>query len=431
MYRLRWAVAILVLTAGHVFSERSAAQNQLGSLDEINQQFGPQRFTFAQKVLTGQDTATPAQLDAASKYYIYRLTDVNAQMNDQLMLKYVKEFEAMIAIAAKADNASKNRKMVGEFAPHLVNRFKEVFTMDFGPNRIAIVNAATLLPHAAKLRHDVIGDFLAAVVADEKTHDLVRIYAATGLGEYFPVRPLTKFEKADKTNLDRKERDRQRIDALIKFMDRPMPTTTVQEEFDGFRYVRGKAVAALARTGVPAVTAMSGKPEGPVAVALLKILAKKVQPEPSIRERLEAAIGVCYFNKFVEEYDPKIGVYLVGACVSDVFSEYKKDYANIALKTKAKPTYLPWKHESKRLEAALAELASNTSKTPSAEAAKRIESIARPNLQAMYDSQQLNRDVEFRTEVQKMRPASKVLFKNAKGTMLEFDWDTAAPAEDK
>ena len=54
------------------------------------------------------------------------------------------------------------------------------------------------------------------------------------------------------------------------------------------------------------------------------MLAKKVQPEPSIQERIEAAIGVCQFTKYVEEYDPKIGIYLVGETLSDLFGEYKQ-----------------------------------------------------------------------------------------------------------
>jgi len=206
-----------------------------------------------------------------------------------------------------------------------------------------------------------------------------------------------------------------------------------QDERDAQRFIRREIIAALAMTGVPAVTALNGKIEAPVAVALLKVLANKVQPEPVIQERLEAALGVCYFNKYVEEYDPKIGVYLVGACVSDVFSEYKKDFANITQKAKVKqPTYLAWKHVSKRLDAALAELVNNTSKTSSAAEAKKIESIAKPILQQIYDSQPLSRDVEFRTEMQKMVPKTKALFKNAKGAIMEFDWDAAAaPADGK
>ena len=433
MQRNRLAILGWTLASCCFFQGELSAQNQLGSLEELNQQFGKLKFTFTQKMLTGLEPATAPQMEAAAKFYIYRLTDINAQTNEKQMGDYVKDFENMIAIATTAANAPKNRDLVSKLAPQLASRFQEVFAMDFGPNRLAVVNAAVLLPYAAKLRHDDLADYLAAVVANDKLNDAVRLYAADGLREYCPIKPLTKFDQPiTKARLEIKERDAKRVDALIKFIGRPTPTEGPQEEIDGLRYLRRRAVGVLALTGVPAVTAMNGKVEGPVAETLLKVLAKKVLPEPSIQERLEAAIGVCYFNKFVEEYDPKIGVHQVGECLKDVFSEYKKDFPNLQQPAKdRKPPYFPWKQTSKRLELALAELVSNTAKTSSADSAKRIESIAKPMLQAIAVTQALQREAEFRAEVEKAKPTSKVLFKTSKGTMLELDWEAAAPAAGK
>src|SRR5438132_9418261 len=88
---------------------------------------------------------------------------------------------------------------------------------------------------------------------------------------------------------------------------------------------------------VPAVSAIDpkNKIEGHVALGLVKVLAKKVQPEPSIQERVEATIGVCQFTKYVEQYDPKIGIYLVGETLADLVGEYKTDYNNITLKARS------------------------------------------------------------------------------------------------
>jgi len=202
---------------------------------------------------------------------------------------------------------------------------------------------------------------------------------------------------------------------------------------DALRYMRTQAVATLALAGAPAVSSLGDAVEGPVAVGLVKVLAKKVQPEPSIRERAEAARGICYFTKYVEEYDPKIGVYLVGNCLSDFFAEYKKDYANISLAKKdkeRKPTYLAWKQESKLFEAALVELVNNTRGTPSANAAQTIESMAKPMLNSIFNNQPIDRDVAFNDAVEKLKPNTKTLFKT-KGKPLEYDWQSGAAAEEK
>ena len=68
----------------------------------------------------------------------------------------------------------------------------------------------------------------------------------------------------------------------------------------------------IVRKTVPALSALN-KLEGPVALGLVKVLAKKIDPEPTLQERLEAASGVCKLRaRDIEQYDPAIGIYLVG-----------------------------------------------------------------------------------------------------------------------
>ena len=415
------------------FALLGGAPGQQLSRDEDEQQFGRMAFQFREKMVTGQEPVPEKTLELASRYYVLRVTSVQAVADNNYMLtKVLKEFEYMAANVVR--NSKTNRDVVAKFAPKLIDRFKEVFALKFDPNRVAIVNAALMLPHLATFKNDDVGDYLASLIGDDKIHDAIRVHAAKGMVEYFPAKAFTKFDKGDKATLEKKKRDKDRIDALLKYVNRPMPkpapTDTLQIE--ALRYVRREVVTALAATGVPAVTAYKGNLEAPVAAGLVKVLAKKVQPEPSIHERVEAAIGVCQFTKYVDEYDPKIGIYLVGETLSDLFGEYKRDFANISLKGKERrPTYVAWKIQSKRLEYAMKELIENTRGTPSAKTAQDLANLTFPMLKAMANSETLDRDVDFRTAVQGMRPKGKTLFKDEKGSMLDVDWERAAPAEEK
>jgi hypothetical protein len=437
MFSIGRSVVVLLAVLAPVGS--LAAQDQLITKEQ-DEQFAKVAFQFREKAMPGGLAATPgaADLELASRYFVLRVTYLQAQLDPVVMGKILNDFEIMAANAAS--HYKQNRDIVGKFSPHLVNRFKEVFALNFGPNRVAIVNAAVLLPQLARFRDDKIGDYLGSVVADDKLNNLIRMHAARGLREFFPTRPFTKLElnqgEATKQALERKKKDVERVNALLKFIDHidvAMKQAKNAEEVDALRYMRTQAVATLALAGAPAVSSLGDAVEGPVALGLVKVLAKKVQPEPSIRERAEAARGICYFTKYVEEYDPKIGVYLVGNCLSEFFAEYKKDYANISLKTRdkeRKPTYLPWKHESKLFEAALAELVNNTRGTASANAAQTIESMAKPMLAAISSNQPIDREVAFNDAIEKLKPNTKVLFKT-KGKPLEYDWQSGAAAEEK
>ena len=422
----------LALLASFALLSGAPGQEQLSKGED--EQFGSKMaFDFREKLLAGQaPLPKDYPIELASRFYVLRVTSVQALADTKKMANIVKEFEVMTGVAASW--SKNNRDVIDKFAPQLVNRFKEVFALNLGPNRIAIVNAALMLPSLARLKHDAIGDYLATLIGDDKVHDAIRVHAAKGMVEFFPAKAFNKFsDKADKAILDKKDRDTKRIDALLKYVNRPMPPLNDPLQIEALRFVRREVVTALAATGVPAVTAYKGTLEAPVAAGLVKVLAKKVQPEPSIHERLEAAIGVCQFTKYVDEYDPKIGIYLVGETLSDIFAEYKRDFGNIALKGKErKPTYLAWKLQSKRLEYAMKDLIENTRGTPSANSAQTIATMTLPILRAMANNEALDQDQAFRAAVQKLRPTgSKTLFKNEKGSMLDVEWEAAAAAEEK
>src|SRR5262249_21765181 len=149
------------------------------------------------------------------------------------MARIVKDFDGMLSYATGPATSKPMRDAtVNKLAPELVKAFKQVFDLDFNDNRMAVVNAAVMLPHLAKLKHEDIGDFLANIVADEKKHDAVRVHAAKALHEFFPVKAFTKFDLGNKQALERKARDKKRVDALLTLIDRPMPKISDPYEID-------------------------------------------------------------------------------------------------------------------------------------------------------------------------------------------------------
>lgn len=422
-------VAVLCLFLGKLSAQQLIEDTQARQFHE------KLWFPFTQKTLTGLEAPTGQVLEQAARYYVLRVTLVSMVSDPKKMKDEVlQEFDNMISIATNPGHVKANREVINKFAPQLVKCFKEVFDLEFNDNRLPVVNAAVMLPQLAKLKHEDIGDFLANIVADEKKHDAVRVHAANALQEFFPVKAFTKFELGNKQALERKARDKKRVDAMLTLIDRPMLKITDPYEIDALRYVRRAAVATLAQSQTPAISALdkNAKIEGPVALGLIKVLSKKIEPEPSLKERIAAAVGVCRFTKYVDEYDPKIGIYLVGETLIDVVNEYKRDYNNIANKAKdKKPTTLYWKETAKLFEAALTDLVNNTRGTPNAAAVQALDAATRPVLKNIYNYDPIDREQQFRDAVQKLRPNTKAIFRAGTEALVEFDWTPAAPAEEK
>jgi len=408
-------------TAAALLCVVTAAPAQQLINKEQEEQFARARFPYQQRVLTGQDKATKEQSDLAARYFVLRVTNLEARNEPKVMQVIVKDFEGLMAIAANESNAKVNREAVALLTPPMIQRFKEVFELDFMPNSVAVVNAAIMLPHLARLKQEEIADFLTGLIADPKKHDAIRVHALKGLRDYFPAKAFTKLEQTQKPLIARRDRELKRVEALLAMIDRPMPPTNDPQELDAFRFIRREAVTTLAEAQVPAISSV-GKLEGNVAQGLLKVLAKKNALEPSFTERFEAAIGVCQMrSRDVEEYDPAIGIYLVGECLKDFAAEYKKDLANIKLGAKTRlPTFLAWKIESKRFEVALNQMAQE-SRAP---AAKTLAAAATPMLRAMASADAID-DSAVRKAVASIRPKANTLYKGA----LKVDFDFEPPME--
>jgi hypothetical protein len=389
------ALALVVCTAG--FADRAGAQayGQLESLAALKANHS-KYFAQLSRLKSGQaqpNANDKDALDAQAKFLLYRFSLEPIYNNpNNGFLKYQKDFIDFIDQVERAENKKGNREFVRQISPVLKTRFNDLLTQDMQVYRIAIVNVAPMLPHAARLKDEAIGNYLAEILGERgdkgpNMHDLVKLFAARGLREFFPVVTLeaTPLAAAD---VKRRDRDVRYVDALVKFIERKRGDKLSDLEQNAIRYLRREAIEALAMAQSPAVLVENNKVEGPIAPTLLRVLSPKggLDPAPGLSERLDAAVGICQLNYAKSPtYQPETGVYLVGALVKDFAMAYNKDLAK-----NPKQHELHWKIKAKLMELALTNLTKNAKNHAVAPHAKKVADGATPLLKSMQTFNQVN-----------------------------------------
>jgi hypothetical protein len=392
------ALALVVSTAG--LTDRAGAQ-VYGQLESLAALKANRSKYFAQlsRLKSGQEKPNPNDkdaklaLDAEAKFLLYRFSLEPIYNNPNVgFLKYQKDFIDFIDQVERAENKKGNREFVRQISPVLKTRFNDLLAQDMQVYRIAIVNVAPMLPHAARLKDEAIGNYLAEILSDRgdkgpNMHGLVKLFAARGLREFFPVLTLetTPLAAAD---VKRRDRDVRYVDALVKFIEHKGGDKLSDLEQNAIRYLRREAIEALAMAQSPAVLIENNKVEGPIAPTLLRVLSPKggVEPAPGLSERIDAAVGICQLNYAKSPtYQPETGVYLVGALVKDFATAYNKDLAK-----NPKQHELHWKIKAKLLEQALKDLTKNAKNHAVAPHAKKVADGATPLLKSIQTFNQVN-----------------------------------------
>lgn len=416
--------AVLGLAA-LVFTARSLAQPgeamQLGSETDLQANFVRKFKTDIDfRGVQGTKTFTKDQLDLAAQWYVYRVTWISVQQADpeKGMLLVFKDFD--ILQNAIQTNAKTNAKFVQQFAPMLVQKFRDITNLDLKTNRTSVLNGIQMLPTLAQIKHDDIPKYLMELIKDPQKHEVIKLYALKAIREIFPISPITESQITDKEMPKLKEKELEKVDLLVGFINRSMPPGMDE---NAYRFLRREAIQSLAATRIPAVSAMKhvGKAEGPVAPTLLRTLVRGkngLVPEATLHEKVEAAIGVMLFRQ-LHEYQPQAGIYLLGRFFEEYAGEYMKDRPNVILAPKdRKPPVVAWKVQSRRLENALSEMVKEMGRDN--REAKDLETYVKPILAGInrYDNINLN---ELQSYLKKTEPKSRALFKTVKAPEVEWE----------
>jgi hypothetical protein len=150
-------------------------------------------------------------------------------------------------------------------------------------------------------------------------NDGVKYYALRGLQKLLEQTP-----KPPATEILTKDQELKVVQLMNKLIttSQTFKEDTPLQEVDGFRVRRREAVKVLARIPNPVIP---NKKDG-TAMTLLRVVARdsKLEPVPSMDERVEAAIGLARM-KFdqAKDYNPDYAVYHIG-----LFLDEFKDFCN-------------------------------------------------------------------------------------------------------
>ncbi|HEV3204632.1 MAG TPA: hypothetical protein VGY77_09620 [Gemmataceae bacterium] len=269
-------------------------------------------------------------LDKGAKYYAYRLTNPvyhfqkfgeSSQSMDSLVQETLKLIPDLKKPSSKQDVAQNQLVFTREFSSRLAKYLLEVLD---NPRMIARVNAARILAKLGETGQEELADSFCQVIEDKNQFDGVKLYALMGLKNLFLALPEGFNPRNDKAE----ERELHSIKTLIDLIHRKASyePTASEEEKDAFRYVRREAIRALGRARKPVVIRMRVAEARP-ALELLKIVVKDgLDPEPSISEQVEAAVGICQLQtKNVDKYQPDYAAYFIGRLAVDFAGRFEQE----------------------------------------------------------------------------------------------------------
>ena len=412
-----------------------AEEKQLGNKD-LEAEFGRIPFGKRGDLLTGKIAIGPAELnhlEIMSRYYAYRVTWASAKNNPKEMEKLHEQLEReLVALVA---SAAKGRYVAEPMGKYMAKTYREVLTLDFDDNRLAVLNGALMLPVLSRMKQDEVGDLLVDMLKDKNRHDVVKHYAAKSMREFFPIRITTDDDDLSDAKVRKKmTQDINRVNALTEFIERKWPTPETDAEREAIRFMRREAVISLAQAGAPAAAAIKKKEgkvvEGLAAAALLRVLVRDkgmLDPPPSLHERVEAALGLCQLkNPTAAGYDPSVGVYAVGLCFYEFASVYSKDYVNIQARKDLKnfppgskiPT-MHWRITAERFKQGVKDLVVNTKDTPAYAGAQRLEKDVTVVANDIRNYQQVQNSLPpFLKMVETLKPKTGQLYQ-AQGPQIE------------
>jgi hypothetical protein len=391
-------------------------EDQLGVPTDFEKSFASKPQTDFYKLLNSTaplSEADKALLDTAAKYYVWRITWLDNVPHSDKLVAIMKDFEQNYTsrvVTNKQASAAKDF-----FNAKLTESFKAVFDRKFESNRISTINAGQMLPIMAKGKSETFSAFLVELIKDNKKHEAVRLYGVRALAEYFPAKAFGPNDIRKVKDLD-PEIDR--IKTLTAYIERPSPKGLTDEVFI---YLRREAIQALAQAQAPAILVQKGKVEGQTVITLMNVLAKKkMDPEATLAEKCEAALGLCNMKlNDVPDYQPQMGIYAVGVTFNDFVTGYRADYGNFA--EKKRPSLLPWKIYAERWKQGLENLTNNTKEVsifhPTAPTmAKALNDKCNPVLPsiASHKTVDANFPQDFQAWIAKQKPTVTTLFKTSK-----------------
>ncbi len=430
------AMASFVVLSAAVVSRGQAKIDPISSREEVETPFYRNQEDFRalkegkMELMTKDGRMEPkvkSILDTAAKFYVDRVTWPKAIANPDEMFRVYGDFDSLIRDVV--DSQKPNLYFARVFGRHLAPRFEQVLSLDFDRNRLAVVNAAVMLPRLARCKSDEVEALLLSLINNDKKHDAIKNYALRALGEFYPAESFdVDLDASNAGKVDRMKRDVVRTDALLKFLDRKdwaLPANPTKQDMDALIFVRREAVKSLAQAKVPAVAIDPKKSEvhGAALYGLLKVVGKEgLNPPAALSEKIEAAIGLAVLKTDIRHYQPEYGLYALALAELEVVNAYRQDHAAFKGGFVRKVPMQPWKAHAKRFLDAHEEMVKNAKyiKGSAPDITMKLKRATEGIYASMGKHENVDGVNELADVVQELRKSSPEVFKGVKGPTIEL-----------
>jgi hypothetical protein len=147
---------------------------------------------------------------------------------------------------------------------------------------------ARILAKIAELGHAGLAGTLVTILKDSQQNDAVQYWVLKGMETL-----LSQVQLQQAAPLLTKDQQAKCAEAIVEFLDQKQKKApsknAAPEEIDGFRFLRRAAIRALAKIHTPAI---NDKIRPALVLARFAGNDERIQPPPSVDERVEAAIGL-------------------------------------------------------------------------------------------------------------------------------------------
>ncbi|MFN4259327.1 MAG: hypothetical protein ACK4RK_08505 [Gemmataceae bacterium] len=293
---------------------------------------------------------------------------------------------------------------------------------------ITRINAARILAQVGKSGYDGTIDVAVEILRNPEprpANDAVKLYAARAVKEWYWAKDTLGVESLPK------EANAKAVSALLAYLaEKANLANAAQlspEELEGQRYVRREVVRALALSRAPGLMQDNGQ-LAQTAYWLLRVArADRLNPPPSLSERVEAAIGVCQLDpKLLKEtYSTDYAAYQLAWFITD-FATYWNNRAGLPSELGAP---IAWKVEAARLGVALDQLQRNVAGLPTQGVVTNILSECKKELDLIEKGDNANPDRLRRllvAEEEQNRPSNKRVYQNVPDSSIQAAANTGA-----
>jgi hypothetical protein len=424
-FRGRLVLGLALSVAALAPWSAARAQSLSGGMNELEDAWRKHRST-AQQLLRGMTAAEPgdkshvAALDMEARYLTYRVYLDHLEVREEkqtrpTLEKAFRDFDADLGYLEKGKPGTQAAADI--FRDKVRLHAKEVIDFEKAKPVHKLFNAR-ILAEIAKLGQGQLADTLVEVLKDEKQNDGVRYYALRGLRNL-----LALVQPMQMPPIVTKDQETKCAEALIDFLEKKEGPTkgASREEIDGFRVLRREAVRALAQIHSPS---LGEKARPALVLARFAGADERIQPEPRIDERVEAAIGLARMQSTQDkQYQPDYAANQIGRSLGAFGQKFNDEKAK---KEGGGDPSRPWKIDAYRFNEALNALKTDSGKD--AYVAGVVDRGARILGAVMRGDQPNADDLNWFTTPESDAP-NKELFKGVTDSVVKPGKPAEAPAE--